>query len=366
MKKISIFSPHLKEDVIEAVNETLRGGWINVGDRVYEFENNFAKRFDMKHAIAVNSGTAALRLAYAIAGVTAGSEVITTPFTMIATNTAVLEQFGKPVFADTQYETGNIDPSDIEKRITDKTKAIICTHNLGYPCDLDELRKIAVEHNLFLIEDCAHALGAKYHSEYIGSLSDFACFSFAAAKHITTGDGGMFVTKHKELYEEALRRSFFGMDRQKRDEIGYYPLDIKEIGFKMRMNNIVAAMGNAQMKYIDKILSERKAKAKMYDELLKNVKGVTLMEYKNDRESAYYIYPIHVERRADFVRMMKAAGVETYVQNFRNDRLTIFGGLRSDLPNTARIDNDFICLPIHQDVSLDDIYSICQAIKGGW
>jgi perosamine synthetase len=365
-KQISIFSPHIKKDIIEEVKNTLESGWINVGEKVYEFENNFAKKFDMKYAVSVNSCTAALRLAYAIAGVRPGSEVITTPFTMIATNTAILEQFGKPVFADTQYETANIDPSDIEHRITEKTKAIVCTHNLGYPCDLNELEKIATKHNLFLVEDAAHAIGAKYQSKYIGSNSDFACFSFAAAKHITTGDGGMFVTNNEKFYEEALRGSFFGMDRKKRDEMGYYPLDIVENGFKMRMNNIVASMGNAQLKYIDEILSERKKKAKKYDESLKGINGITLMQYKSDRESAYYLYPIHAEKRLDFVRMMKVNGIETYAQNFRNDRLTIFEGYRNDLPNTEKIDKDFICLPIHQDVSLEDVDYIVETIKKGW
>ena len=366
MKKISIFSPHIKEDIIEELANTFRSRWINIGKKVGDFETGFAKKFGMENAIALNSCTAALRLAYAIAGVKPGDEVITTPFTMIATNTAILEQFGKPVFADVQYETSNIDPLDIEHRITEKTKAIVCTHNLGYPCDIDELKLIARRHDLFLIEDCAHALGAKYKSRYIGSDSDFACFSFAVAKHITTGDGGMLVTNKKEFYEEALRRSFFGMDRTKRNNIGGYPLDIKEAGFKMRMNDLIASIGNAQLKYIDEILSERRKKAKIYDELLKGIEGVSLMRYKPDRESAYYIYPIHIERREDFVKMMNANGIEVYAQNERNDKHSIMGGLRKDLPNTDRIDKDFICLPIHQDISLEDIDYICQTIKKGW
>ena len=285
---------------------------------------------------------------------------------MVATNTAILEQFGKPVFADVQYETSNIDPLDIEHRVNEKTKAIACTHNLGYPCDINELKKIAKKNNLFLIEDCAHALGAKYQSKYIGSDSDFACFSFAPVKHITTGDGGMFVTNNKKFYEESLRRSFFGMDRRKRDKIGIYSQDINEAGYKMRMNDLIASIGNAQMEYIDEILSERNKKAKKYGELLEKTDGVTLMKYKSDRESAYYLYPIHVERRDDFVRMMGSYGIELYAQNERNDKHSIFGGLRNDLPNTERIDKDFICLPIHQDISLDDIEYISQTIKRGW
>ena len=209
-------------------------------------------------------------------------------------------------------------------------------------------------------------MGATYKSRFVGSDSDFACFSFAPAKHITTGDGGILATNNKESHEEALRRSFFGMDRTKRDPLGIYPLNIHEAGYKMRMNDLVASMGNAQLRYVEQILLERKKKAKKYWELLKDVEGVTLMKHKQDRESAYYLFPIHVERREDFVKMMNSFGIEVYAQNFRNDKHSVFGGLKEDLPNTAKIDKDFICLPIHQDVSLEDIEFICQMIKKGW
>jgi len=364
--RINVFCPHIPASVIDVAVKVLKSKWINVGSETALFEKAFAMKFDMKYAVAVNSCTSALRLAYAIAGIGPGDEVITSPFTMIATNTAILEQFAIPVFADVIYETANIDPSDIEHRITKKTKAIVCVHNLGYPCDLKELREIASEHNLALIEDSAHAIGATYHAKYIGGESDYACFSFHAVKHITTGDGGMFVTKNTKIFEEADRRSWFGMNRQKKDELlGQYPYDIKEVGYKMRMNSFSAAIGREQLKYVDKILTERRKKAKIYKENLEGVKEVTLMNYEKDRESSYYLYPIHVERRLKFAKMMQSKGIEVYVQNFRNDQFSIFGRMRKDLPNTDRIDKDFICLPIHQDVSLEDLEYIIKSIKQG-
>jgi len=366
-KRISIFSPHIPASVVNVVVQALESRWINVGSETTLFENAYAKKFNLEYAVAVNSCTSALRLAYAIAGVGPGDEVITSPFTMIATNTTILEQFAIPVFADVQYETSNVDPYDIEHRITEKTKAIVCVHNLGYPCDLKELREIASEYDLALIEDSAHAIGAIYHNKYIGNDSDYACFSFHAVKHITTGDGGMFVTKNKQIFEEANRRSWFGMDRQKKDELmGLYPYDIKEVGYKMRMNSLLASMGREQLKYIDKILIERRKKAKIYAEELEGVKGVTLMEYKKDRESSYYLYPMHVERRLKFAKMMQSKGIEVYVQNFRNDQFSVFGKKRKDLPNTDRLDKDFICLPIHQDVSLEDVEYVVKTMKRGW
>jgi len=366
-RKISVFSPNIPESVVDAAAKALRSKWVNVGQETTLFEKAFAEKFGIKHAIALNSCTSALRLAYAIAGVGPNDEVVSPAFTMIATNTAILEQFASPIFADVEYETANIDPADVERRITKKTKAIVCVHNLGYPCNLEELREIAHAHNLPLVEDCAHAIGAIYRGEIIGFNSDFACYSFAPVKHITTGDGGMLATNNDEFFDAANRRSWFGMDREKRDsQTGYYAHDITEVGYKMRMNSFLAAIGREQLQYIDKILAKRREKARIYDKELQDAKGVALMEYQTDRQSSYHLYPIHVERREKFVAAMAAKGVELYVQNFRNDQFTIFGKQRKDLPNTDRIDKDFICLPIHEDLTPDDLQYIISAVKAGW
>lgn len=366
-RKITVFSPHMPDSVIDTAAAALRSKWLNVGLETALFEKSFAEKFKLKFAIALNSCTSALRLAYAIAGVGPGDEVITPAFTMIATNTAVLEQFAKPVFADVNYETANIDVSDIEGRITKNTKAIVCVHNLGYPCDLKELRDIAHNHNLALIEDCAHAIGATYREAYIGCNSSFACFSFAAVKHITTGDGGMLATNEKTVFEEANRRSWFGMDRAKRDKLtDKYSCDITEVGYKMRLNSLLAAIGREQLRFLDGILAERRKKAKVYDEELNGARGVTLMKYATDRRSSYFLYPIHVERRQKFVEAMHTKGIEVHIQNFRNDAFSVFGKQRKDLPQTDKIDRNFICLPIHEDLTVEDLQYIIEAVRAGW
>jgi perosamine synthetase len=366
-RKISVYSPHMPQSVIDVAVQTLKSKWLNVGAQTTLFEKAFADKFNLKYAVALNSCTSALRLAYALAGVGPGDEVITSPFTMVATNTAILEQYATPVFADVEYETGNTAVSDVEHRITNKTKAIVCIHNLGYPCDLDELREIARAHNLALIEDCAHAIGASYKGHPIGNDSEFACFSFATVKHITTGDGGMLTTNNQAIFEEANRCSWFGMDRKKRDPLtGIYPEDIEKVGYKMRMNGFLAAIGTEQLRYLDGILVARKEKARIYNECLEGIKGVTLMEYNSQRESSYFIYPIHVERREKFAQAMHTKGIEVLVQNSRNDRFSVFGKQRNDLPNTDRIDRDFICLPIHEDLSPEDVQYIIKSVKEGW
>jgi len=366
-RKISIFSPHIPQSVVDVAAKTLESKWVNVGAETAKFEEDFAKKFDIKYAVALNSCTAALRLAFAIAGVGPGDEVISPAFTMVATNTAILEQFATPVFADVDYETANIDPLDVEKRITEKTKAIVCVHSLGYPCNLKELKEIAEEHNLALIEDCAHAIGAIYRENYVGSSSSFACYSFAAVKHITTGDGGMLATNSEDIFKKANGRSWFGMNRKKRDALtGRYLEDISEVGYKMRMNGFLAAIGREQLRYIDEILVKRREKAKIYDDELEEVKGVRLMKNEVDRKSAYFLYPIHVDKRQKFLQFMRKKGIELTVQSYRNDVFSVFGRKRKDLPNTDRIDKDFVCLPIHEDLTSEDFQYIFNTVKEGW
>lgn len=357
----------MPQSVIDAASASLKSKWLNVGEETYLFEKTFAEKFHLKHAIALNSCTAALRLAYAIAGVEPSDEVIAPAFTMVATNTAILEQYAKPVFADVNYDTGNLDPKDVEHRITAKTKAIVCVHNLGFPCDLSELREIAQRHNLALVEDCAHALGATYQGHYIGEGSTYACFSFAAVKHITTGDGGMLTTDTDTIFETANRRAWFGMDRKRRDpKTGLYLDDIIEVGYKMRLNGFLSAIGREQLRYVDGILATRRKKARIYDEGLQGAKGVTLMQYSANRKSSYFLYPIHVERRDKFVEAMSTRGVEVLIQNYRNDRFSIFGGKRTDLPVTERIDVDHVCLPIHEALTSEDLQYVVDAVKAGW
>jgi perosamine synthetase len=364
-----MFCPHTPESVIGKFAEVWKSGWIGQGPKVDEFEKEFSKKFGLKYVVALNSATSGLRLAYAMAGIGPGDEVITTPYTMVATNTAILEQFAKPVFADIQYETANIDPQDIEHRITKKTKAIVCVHWGGYPCDMDEIRKIASYHNLPVIEDAAHALGAIYKGKPIGSISEYTVFSLQAIKHITTGDGGILSVLNEEKYKEALRRRWFGIDRagRKPSILGHDPTyDIWEVGYKYNMNDIAATIGLEQLKYFDSIFRRRAQIAKIYREELEGVSGITLLEYKNDRVHANWLFAMHVERRMKFAKAMLSRGVEVMVHNWRNDKYTVFGGLRKDLPNTARVNETLICIPLHHNLSDEDVDYIIKSIKKGW
>ena len=353
----------------EEVEKVINSGWLSGGKKVFEFENAFKAKYLMKNALAVNSCTSALRLSYAIAGVKPGNEVITTPFTMLATNSTILEQFGKPIFADIKYETGNIDPEDVLRRITRKTKAVACVHVAGYPCDLGNLRRICREKNLLLIEDAAHALGSKYLGEYIGQNSDFCCFSFYATKHITTGDGGMLTTDKDEIAKRADYLRWYGIDKKKRfgdPYLGYGAYDISELGFKYNMNEIAGVMGLVQLKYVDQIVKRRKEIAKIYREELGKVKGLELFEETKGMESSYWLFPIHVEKREKFGKKMYEKGIECSLAYSRNDSYSLFGGRRKDLPEMDRFEKTYIYIPIHCSLSDDNVWHVIEEIKKGW
>jgi dTDP-4-amino-4,6-dideoxygalactose transaminase len=220
-REIVLFHPHVPKAGAEHVARTLQTRWIGQGPRVAEFEQRFLERFAPGRAgIAVSSGTSALHLAYILAGISEGDEVIAPVLTCTATNIPLLYLRAKPVFADIDPANLNIDVSHVRWLITDRTRAIVCVHYGGFPCDMQELNDIACSYRIPVIQDAAHAVGARYHERNLAELSDFTAFSFQAIKHITTGDGGFLVTPHREAAAVAARLRWFGLERQKDPAIG--------------------------------------------------------------------------------------------------------------------------------------------------
>lgn len=368
MTRIAMFQPLVTEQARLNVDEVLRSRWIGEGSKVKQFEEALRRRFGYGYCVALNNGTAALRLALAMCGVGPGDEVITVAQTCTATNTPILEQFAKPVFADIQYETGNIDPGDIAHRITERTRAIMCVHWAGYPCDLDEVHAVAETHGLPVIEDAAHALGAYYGNRPIGTISDFTMFSFQAVKQLTTGDGGLLTMQTQERYDEARRRRWFGIDRVNRVKRldGYSHWDQSEVGYKYHMNDIAAAMGLGNLERISEILAQRQRCVSYYRKHLEKVPGVTLFECRDDRCSSNWLFTMHVERRDDFCRMMRDKEIEVSVVHIRNDEHSIFGPRRDDLPNTDRYAETNISIPLHNYITWIEADYVARTIAGGW
>ena len=208
---IPVFKPSLDSKEINAVSQVLKSGWIGNGPKTKEFERNFLSFIDSKYGVAVNSATAAIHLAVLSSRIKEGDEVITPSLTFVATNHPILMQKAVPVFCDIDYDTLCSDPKDIEKKITPKTKAIIVVHYGGHPVDLDPIVRLCKDRKLILIEDCAHATGSYYKNRHVGTFGDFSCFSFAAIKNLTTGDGGMLVGSSKKTIEHARTLAWSGI-----------------------------------------------------------------------------------------------------------------------------------------------------------
>lgn len=364
---IVLLHPHMPATAIEAVTEVLKTRWIGQGPKVEQFEQEFSAKFCQGlPALAVGSGTDALHLAYLLAGVEAGDEVITPVFTCTATNIPFLYMGAKVVFADIQADTMNIDPADVRRRITPKTKAIVCVHYGGLPCEMAELQSIAREHKLALIEDAAHAVGAAYEGASIGSLSDFTMFSFQAVKHITTGDGGMVVMKNPDLIEKARRLRWFGIDR-KAKQGGIWQNDIKEVGYKYQMTDIAAAMGLAALAEIDETLALRRRLFTAYERGLAGIPGVTLVGAQQpDRVHGAWLCTVLAENRVQLQAKLREHNIESAQVHYRNDRYSILGGRRPDYPNMDAVEDRYLVLPLHTKMSLADVERVCRVIRSGW
>ena len=362
---IRTWSIHIPEETGDEVKKTLDSNWINTGKREKEFRDKIKVRFGAKHVAACNSGTSALKIALSALGVGEGDEVVSTPFTFIATNTSILEVGATPVFADINYDTLNICPKSIEEKITSKTKAIMVVHYGGLPVDLDEIRAIAKKYNLPVIEDSAHAMGSKYKGDHIGAKGDIITFSFQVVKIVTCGDGGIICTPDENYYKLLKEYTWYGIDRETKiaDPLDPLPKDITKLGFKSNMNDITATIGCVAMDHLDEQLKYRKYVGERYRNELQGLKKLKLLRVSEYVEPNYQIFPVHIEGRERFANFMFENGIQVNVNNRRNDKYTIFGGIRSDLPNTEKADADVILLPCHGDLSENDVTKIIMKIK---
>ena len=364
---IVLFHPHVPAKAIDYVTKVLNSRWIGQGPLVDEFEQKFGARF-AGHCptLAVRAGTDALHLAYLLADLRPGDEVISPLFTCTATNIPFLYMGIKTVFADVQAGTLNIDPTDVRQRITEKTKAIVCIHHGGLPCDLAELQAIADEYGLKLIEDAAHALGATYRGRNIGEISDFTMFSFAAVKMMTTGDGGMLIMRNAALLDKARRLRSAGMNR-KAKQAGNWENDIFEVGYRYQTSDIAAAMGLAALEDFDSVLAHRRSLLEQYERELANIPGLTLVGAGNrDRTHAAWMCTVLAEHREALQKKLREQNIELSQVHYRNDRYSIFGGRRSDFPNMDAVEDKYLHLPLHTRVNRSDVGRICAVIRAGW
>jgi len=369
-------SPEMGKEEIDSVIETLKSGWLTTGPKALEFEKNFAEFTGAKHAIGVNSCTSALLLSIIASGTKQGEEIITTPFTFAATANMIVRSNAKPIFADIDRESFNISPGEIEKKCGEKTKAIIPVHYAGLPCDMQEIKKIASEKNLAVIEDAAHATGSEYKGKRIGSESDFACFSFYPTKNLPMPEGGAVTTNSEEKAKKLSVLRMHGMDRNAWDRNtakGFKFYGIVEAGFKANMSDVQAAIGLVQLKKMDEINSKREEIAMIYEKELKETDGIILQKRKSDRKQAWHFYPILLELeklrigRNEFIAALHAENIGATL-NYNALHLEpyykkAFGFKGGEFPNAEFVSAREISLPVYPRMKKEDAIDACSAVR---
>lgn len=313
---ISYGRQSLDEADIQAVIETLRSPNLTQGPKIAEFERAVADYVGTKYAVAFCNGTAALHGACYAAGIGKGDEVITSPITFAASANCVRYVGGTVVFADIDAETYNIDPAQIRTKITDKTKAIIPVDFTGQPVDIDEMMTIAKEHNLVVIEDGAHSLGATYKGRKVGQTADMTMFSFHPVKPVTTAEGGIIVTNNEEYYQKMLQFRSHGIEQVPYSpEKGGWYYEMTDLGYNYRMTDLQATLGVSQMKKLDGFIERRREIAAMYTEAFKGVPGIKVPKQLEGAESGWHLYMIQLEQadRKKVFDAMRAANIGVHV-----------------------------------------------------
>lgn len=351
-----------REILMPRLEEVLYSGYVAQGEVVEEFERKFEEYIGSGHTLSLNSGTAALHIALILAGVQEGDEVISTALTAEPTNVAIKMVGAKIRWADVDYNTGNISPVEIEKVINSKTKAIIVVDYAGIPVDVEGIKALSEKYNIPVIEDAAHALGAKYKGRKTGCHFPFTVYSFQAIKHLTTIDGGALQILDDDLYEKAKKIRWFGLDKK----LTRMDNDITFQGYKYHMNNVNATIGLIQLEHIENIVQRYINNGKYFDEQLKNVKGVELIKYYPDSEPSYWLYTLKVENRDSFVKMMTDNEIMASELHKRNDLHTYLNDYPAELPNLDLFYNTMVHIPCGWWVTDADRDRIVTLIKKGW
>jgi perosamine synthetase len=360
MLKIPLGKPVLDDEMIDAAIDSLRNERFVMGESVYKFEEEFAKYFGARYAISTNSGTAALHLSLIALGIRRGDQVVTTPFSFIATSNSVLHAGGTPIFADIDVKTYNIDPDQIRRTITRRTKVIAPVHLYGYPADMDRIMEVAEERGIRVLEDACQAHGAEYKGSKVGTHGDVSCFSFYPSKNMTVcGDGGMVLTNNEEIA---------GIVRKLRDcgRKGKYVHDV--IGYTMRLNTINAAIGRVQLQRLDGWNEKRRENASLYDNLLSDIEEIALPPAGNPCvKPVYHLYVVRAKRRDKLKKWLEDNNIECGVNyplpiHLQPIYQELFGFKGGEYPNSELVSQTCLSIPMHPDLSTDEIRYVSKKI----
>ena len=369
---ISYGKQFIDEEDKKAVIDVLQSDFLTTGPIVAEFEKVVADYVGAKYAVAVSSGTAALHAACFAAGIQCEDEVITTPITFAASANCALYFGAKPVFADIKKDTYNIDPEEVRKKITKKTKAIIPVHYTGQPCEMEEIQKIAKEYGLIVIEDAAHALGADYKGKRIGSLSDMTIFSFHPVKPITTGEGGMITTNSEKLYEKLKLFRSHGITREEKlmtkKEGGWYYQQI-ELGYNYRITDIQCALGISQMKKLNRFIARRKYLVERYNQAFFGKKEIICPVQQEGCNSSWHLYVIQVpaEKRKELYDKLQEAKIHVnvhYIPVYQHPYYQNHGYEQVHCINAEQFYQRILSLPLYYSLTDEEQDYVIDTVKG--
>lgn len=373
MKKIPLFKVYMADDVDQALIDTIHSGYIGEGPRVQEFEDRLKAYFNTPFVTTTNNGTSALHLAYHMA-INSDSkktyynnntnEVISTPITCTATNTPIIANGAKIVWADVNPITGSIDPDDIERKITQNTKAICMVHWGGNPCDIDRINSIAHDHGIKTVEDGAHSMGMMYKGRKLGHSSDYTVVSLQAIKHVTSIDGGILFSKSEDDYERAKLLRWYGIDRAEREGVDLRcELDVAEAGYKFHMNDISAVVGMSNFNHVEEILKKHRDNSIYYREAFGGYNSIKCVPENPDGVSSWWLFTIHVKNRDELMRALGEKGIMTSKVHARNDTHSMFREFYTpDLPGVESFNATHLCIPVGWWVTKEDREYIAEMV----
>ena len=365
---IPVFRPCFDEEEVDAVREVLMSGWVGPGQKVEELEKRFAEYVGTEFALSMNSCSSALFTALKVIGVE-GREVVTTAQTFVSTNHAILQNGATPVFADIEGTTLNISPESIAHRVNDKTAAIMVVHHGGHPCDMDPIMGIANEKGIPVIEDAAHAAGARYKGRMAGALGTIGCFSFHALKNMSTGDGGMLTTDDESVAERVRNVRWMGITRstydrfRKNGRARAWEYDVDEVGYKFHMNDLNAAIGIVQLGKLESTNAARREVAVQYRSAFKDVEWIEMLGEKDYAQSANHAFVVLAEDRDRLIEHLAEKGIDGGVHYRPNHLYSVYEPYRRDLPVTESLWTKMVTLPMYPSMSNDEVLQVIEAVR---
>jgi dTDP-4-amino-4,6-dideoxygalactose transaminase len=375
-KFLPFAQPLITDEEVKEVSEVLRSGWLTTGPKVHEFQDRFREYIGSKRAVAINSCTGGMHVALTALGIGPGDEVITTTTTFAATGHVIALLGAKPVLVDIEKDTYNIDPKEIEKAVTEKTKAILPVHYAGHPCEMDAIMDIANEHKLFVVEDAAHTVGTDYKGKRIGTIGNATAFSFYAIKNMTTGEGGMITTNDEELADKMQKLLYFGINKdawKRYEQAGTWYYEIETLGYKYNMDSMQGALGVVQLRKLDGFNKTRSEYAAYLTKRLEHLEELQLPVAREGIKHVWHLYPILVKTenlktsRNEFIDALRAENIGTSVHfiplHLHPFYQKNYGYKKGDFPNADYAFERMISLPLYPKMTKEDLEDVATAVE---